>query len=105
MTSFITAFFFVFGSASIGYILAKGFIFSDIKYRFVKLIRRGKLEHYITEFLYCPMCIGFWVGLVLELKVGIFTWWFDWLGIFIAGAITSVSALFIDSVINRESEE
>jgi len=49
--------------ASVAIVLAAGSIFDDTKQWLVDRVS-GTAERYVSKFLYCPMCIGFWVGFV-----------------------------------------
>jgi len=86
--------------SGISFIFAKAFIFESIKYRFLKHIRRYKnLEMYMVEFLYCPMCIGVWIGIFGELYSGILNDLYGEIGYVMAPGLVSIFALFINKLL------
>lgn len=94
------------GLSSLAYVIARGFIFAEAKLIVISLFKNHrKLESYAVEFLYCPMCIGFWTGIVSEFFLEFLTWDFGHAAPLFAGAITSVLAMVIDRILNPVKAE
>jgi len=105
MIIFLHALIFIFCLSCISFILAKASLFTDIKYNLIKKFRKHEtIEKYLIDFLYCPMCIGFWVGFLGEIYSGIFNHIYGIIGYILSGAVTAVVALIIDRILNPTEE-
>lgn len=84
---------------SLTIVLAAGTIFDDIKRYLIDRVP-PLLDKYVSSFVYCPMCIGFWVGFIgyLTFPVNMLDV-FDstFLGAIGCGCVTGVSASFLQS--------
>lgn len=57
-------------SVSMAFIVSSEYIFQWLR----NLIIKTKFEPLIT-FVHCPVCLGWWAGLIVGLIVGGWSWW------------------------------
>lgn len=82
-------------------VLSRGFIFDAMKDALIDRLPLGT-DVYLAKLLYCPMCLGFWVGVVGHLLYPLSA--FEVFGVAIldvigCGLVVSVSAAIIASAI------
>jgi hypothetical protein len=92
-------FMFILISVSITILLSKGDIFEPIKYTILKIIPRC-IEESVLMFMYCSMCIGFWVGiLVYSISPLVISVSIPYIDYVFAGSISSLFSIGIDRII------
>ena len=96
---------YLFSVSSLSVLLAKGEIFDYSKRKFIRKFENHMIQYYLTVFLFCPMCIGFWVGLFHELKFGIYLTYFGNWGLILSAATVSIASSLIAKVINNEKDD
>lgn len=92
------------GSISITIILARGKIFDPGK-DFIISKLPGKIDLFIGDFMYCCMCIGFWVGVGIETILDTLYFLPGILPYIFFGGITSIGAFLLDIIIANISNE
>lgn len=105
MIQLLHALLFTFCLSCLTIILAKGYIFADMKYALCKRFRKRKtIEKYLVEFIYCPMCIGVWIGIFGEIYSGIYTNLYGVMGFLLSGSLTAIIALILDNILNPSED-
>jgi hypothetical protein len=69
-------------------IVTQGAIFDPFKEKLLEMGNGSKIVEKIVYLLNCPMCFGFWVGVLLGSFFGPFAWW----NIILNGAFYSATA-------------
>lgn len=95
---------FILSGASLTVLLARGDIFDGIKYAI--LLRLPKcIESHAENLLYCPTCIGFWVGICLSVvMINPIVTTLYCLDNILAGAVISISASWVDKLIFKTKD-
>jgi hypothetical protein len=99
MVSFGEFFIYMYCLASLTVLLADGSIFEDLKFSIIRKISHRGLERYVSKFLFCPMCIGFWVGILSEIIFWYLKPDFGVMGLIFSGASVSISSTILYKIV------
>lgn len=91
---------FVFSLCCVSIIAARGEILDPVKEYILKIVPTG-IDYWIATFIYCPMCLGFWIGFISSITLGIrFVIKHDIIiNGFLTGCCVSVIAIGLDKLI------
>jgi hypothetical protein len=92
---------FILVSSAITVVLARGFIFEAPKNWILGKVKSVYLDYLLT----CPMCMGFWVGLILSFITNFKIYGLPVLDNVFAGFLCSAYAITLDRIIYRPDQK